>query len=33
MSKDMKLIMERWDKFVIEEQVNKTALSDILTRL
>ena len=29
----MKLIMERWDSFVIQEQVNKTALSDILTRL
>tara|TARA_R110000823_G_C15699795_1_gene476345 strand:+ start:74 stop:655 length:582 start_codon:yes stop_codon:yes gene_type:complete len=33
MSKEMKVIMERWDRFVISEKVDKQRLADILTRL
>ena len=33
MSNEMKVIMERWDRFVISEKVDKQRLADILTRL
>jgi len=33
MSKEMKVIMERWDRFVIEEKVDKEQLADVITRL
>ena len=33
MSKQMKVIMERWDKFVVFESIDKNKLADIITRL
>ena len=33
MSKDMKVIMEHWGRFVVEEKVDKEQLADVITRL
>ena len=33
MSKEMKVIMERWDRFIIEEKIDREQLSDIISRL